>query len=335
MVTLNKERLNNIIKGNLQLTQDDLEEIKSLTDEFPFCQIGHILSAVAHKQHEHMLSEDKIMTAALHTGNRKNLRSLLNNNISFLPTEKVTVKNTSKVATENIITEQIDTTQKEKTANSEQITLEKTPVSQLLSERRKDISKELEENLALLQNRRNQRTGITTPEEAIDIVEIQPEPIQDKPSFTEEKDDPTPIEPTKTKNFSENITSSRMGDEVSQTKSNSGGSFTDIMLQYLETLEEQRSNKPSIEDQSSIIENFIQKDPNISRAIPTNKKEASTDLAKDSVKPKNTFISENLAKINAKQGNISKALDIYEQLILKYPEKKTYFAKEIEKLKQS
>ncbi len=327
MVTLNKERLNNIIKGNLNLTQEDLEEIKSLTDEFPFCQIGHILSAVAHKQHEHMLSEDKIITAAVHTGNRKKLRSLINNSVKISKKEITEDKETAIPAEEEKVIDKVEQNKAGKEEADKQIVTtintEKTPTPQLLSDRRKDISKELEENLALLQKRKDDKTST-----------INKEP----PRVTLPKKEETTKEKTIKKNVpkeTSHVSSSRMGDEVRKSDSKSGGSFTDIMLQYLETLEEQRSNKPTKEDQLSIIDDFIEKDPNISRATPSTKTENSTDLAKDSVKLKNSFISENLAKINAKQGKISTAIDIYEQLILKYPEKKSYFAEQIEKLKQS
>jgi hypothetical protein len=54
--------------------------------------------------------------------------------------------------------------------------------------------------------------------------------------------------------------------------------------------------------------------------------------AKESVNSENIPVSETLAKIFVIQGNYPKAVQIYEQLILTFPEKKTYFAGQIRKL---
>ena len=47
------------------------------------------------------------------------------------------------------------------------------------------------------------------------------------------------------------------------------------------------------------------------------------------------IVTEMLAKIYAGQGLIAKAINVYEKLILKYPEKRAYFVAELEKLKES
>ena len=55
-------------------------------------------------------------------------------------------------------------------------------------------------------------------------------------------------------------------------------------------------------------------------------------MARKSVEDKGSYVTETLAEIYAKQGNVKKAKEIYQQLSLKYPEKKIYFASRIEEL---
>jgi pentatricopeptide repeat protein len=55
-------------------------------------------------------------------------------------------------------------------------------------------------------------------------------------------------------------------------------------------------------------------------------------MARKSIEHSDEIVTETLAKVYAKQGNIAKAKRIYGQLILKNPEKKTYFASLIKQL---
>lgn len=58
-----------------------------------------------------------------------------------------------------------------------------------------------------------------------------------------------------------------------------------------------------------------------------------TKKAKESLNEETLPVSETLAKIYALQGNYTKAIEAYEQLSLKIPEKKTFFANLIQELK--
>ena len=60
---------------------------------------------------------------------------------------------------------------------------------------------------------------------------------------------------------------------------------------------------------------------------------SASKKAKESLLENNLPISETLAKIHAAQGNIEKAIQIYKQLQLLFPEKKTFFARQIKNLR--
>jgi chemotaxis protein histidine kinase CheA len=81
-----------------------------------------------------------------------------------------------------------------------------------------------------------------------------------------------------------------------------------------------------------IIERFIQNQPSVQRPSESDYFE-STQKAKQSLEDRLDFVSETLAEIYLKQGNKKKSIEIYKQLSLKYPEKKRYFAAQIQKLK--
>ncbi|MEG1664436.1 MAG: hypothetical protein RR286_03925 [Mucinivorans sp.] len=58
------------------------------------------------------------------------------------------------------------------------------------------------------------------------------------------------------------------------------------------------------------------------------------DISAPFMEVDNALVSETLAQIYLSQGHISRAIDVYEQLSLKNPEKSSYFASLIEDLQQ-
>lgn len=91
----------------------------------------------------------------------------------------------------------------------------------------------------------------------------------------------------------------------------------------------------SQKEQVDLIEKFIQSPSQITKGkIKSSPNEDQEDLSIKSTKIEEDFASENLAQILIKQGNKEKAIDIYKKLIWKFPQKKTYFAAQIEGLKK-
>lgn len=107
---------------------------------------------------------------------------------------------------------------------------------------------------------------------------------------------------------------------------------------YLSEENEDKSPDKPVENsrkqlQSDLIDKFIIANPRIE---PQKDKTylPNDDISKPFLEESGGLVTETLAKIYVNQGYYSKAIDIYEKLSLKFPEKSSYFASQIEKVKE-
>lgn len=100
------------------------------------------------------------------------------------------------------------------------------------------------------------------------------------------------------------------------------------------TPSENSNNAPakSTEHQKSIIENFLLTKPSISR--PKQEFFKPEKAQKKGEQLTSAIVTETLARIYLKQDNPQKAIWAYQQLQLKFPEKKTYFANLISQIEK-
>ncbi len=86
--------------------------------------------------------------------------------------------------------------------------------------------------------------------------------------------------------------------------------------------------------QNSIIDSFLTKDPGLIRTTKSQLEAMGKqeDLSSGSVRLEKGIVTESYAKILTMQGRKDKAIEVYEKLILKFPEKKAYFASKIQEL---
>ncbi|MDX9906383.1 MAG: hypothetical protein RBS55_07350 [Bacteroidales bacterium] len=91
-------------------------------------------------------------------------------------------------------------------------------------------------------------------------------------------------------------------------------------------------NLPRPLPKDDLLEDFLLQQ----QSLPSNKKAFYNpeDYARKSIEENDGILSETLARLVAAQGKKEKAIKIYQQLMLKYPQKSSYFAAQIEKLKK-
>jgi hypothetical protein len=111
-----------------------------------------------------------------------------------------------------------------------------------------------------------------------------------------------------------------------------------LLLDYLHGIEPVSSERLGIhqQKQNELINKFVNSDTSASDrfrpALLQDDVEAE-DLSEVSSIYNDELVTENLAEIMLKQGKKGKAIEIYQQLMLKIPEKKAYFAEKIDQLK--
>ncbi|MCQ2350826.1 MAG: hypothetical protein MJ003_02505 [Paludibacteraceae bacterium] len=92
----------------------------------------------------------------------------------------------------------------------------------------------------------------------------------------------------------------------------------------------ENDNAPKLRH-SDLIDSFISKNPHISPVGEVSDEFNITEIS-DNENVTDSIFTESLAKVYIKQKQYSKAIRIFEKLNLKYPEKSSYFAEQIENL---
>jgi len=131
------------------------------------------------------------------------------------------------------------------------------------------------------------------------------------------------------------VSSSTLEDIKPSVESQHSEDLLSIVRLRLQEINHQQSDdkteepKNALEKYKEQIEKFISEEPTVKLEKHT---VDNRDLAEESVQDRYDIVSETLAQIYEKQGNKLKAIEIFNQLIIKYPEKSSYFANQIERL---
>ena len=101
----------------------------------------------------------------------------------------------------------------------------------------------------------------------------------------------------------------------------------------ISNLSSKKQKEKQPEQKSDLIDRFIKDNPAFTvRQSGNPKSDKIVDEQQDMAVEKDEFITETLARIYMNQGLYQKAINAFEKLSLKYPEKNAYFARQIEEI---
>jgi len=319
---MNRNDFLNMIGSRASVNRSALGEVYELVDLFPYFQSAHMLLLKGLRDNDDVKFEKQLRSSAVHIADREMLYYLLKEETKRLPDELM----------EKSLGEPSTGTERE--PGHEQAISTPTETHQTVIESAKNsemLISEIEKDSEYTESEEGDETSIASPAHPLLISSESYDENATGVMLLMEKEghDDDLMAFYMDPGFSIPDMSDLL--EIDTEATDSEG-FVDDSLK--EEVPGQRNDKvPKKQLQTELIEKFIIANPRIEPArerIPTEVE----DLSKPHVEEKGGFVTETLARIYISQAYYSKAIDIYEKLSLKFPEKSSYFAAQIEKVKE-
>jgi hypothetical protein len=314
---MNRSDFLNMMGSKAPLNRSLLGDVYELVDLFPYFQSAHLLLLKGLKDNEDIKFEKQLRSSSVHIADREVLYYLLKTEKQKDPVQENITADAEPVTAQSL-------TNTGETPDTEQTVIETAKNSDLLiTEFEKGMEKpggeepEGETSAVISHSVLVQgNNDIDENDRVILIMDENSEGEEEKIFFM----DPGFSVPEK--------------DELLELETGENSSSTDEYEHDIKVSGAETDSKGSRKKlQTELIDKFIITNPRIE---PVREKSnlPVEDLSMPHVEEKESFVTETLARIYVTQGYYSKAIEIYEKLSLKFPEKSSYFAAQIEKVKE-
>jgi hypothetical protein len=306
---MNRNDFISIIRDSGHLDRQMIGEVRELIDLFPYFQSAHLLLLKGLNMTGDVKFESQLKQSAIHIADREVLYYLLKQKPTPANDEKEEIIIDSPAETETPDNQQVVI---ESGKNSEELIseLEKSEMETGHGEKDATSSRIVDGHTILV-------TAESETDESASVVFL----LDDDSEVIEES--VTYLDPS----FSVQERSDLLELDVNERSEAVNPEETDSEKQLSGVIKDSKK-----QTQASLIEKFIIANPRI-EPVKEKPDHPVVDISKPFVEESGGFVTETLARIYINQGYYSKAIDIYEKLSLKYPEKSSYFATQIEEVK--
>jgi hypothetical protein len=305
---MNRNDFIRMIKDSSLVDRQMIGEVRELIDIFPYFQSAHLLLLKGLRNTSDVKFENQLKSSAIHVADREVLYYLLRN-ISEIITSPAGIPSET-IPSENSVNEIT-----QHTGPSENINKDLTEKVEFKPE---EIEKEKAFNGSKPDQWIDRGSEFFSTYDDVFLLDKEDEPADEIITYT----DPGFSVPDRTDLL-----------ELDLLSGNSGNSLEEGNLSTDQIKSSQDVNGLRKQAQSELIDKFILANPKIEPVREKSEPQVE-DVLNPFIEGKESFVTETLAKIYLNQGYYSKAIDIYEKLSLKFPEKSSYFAAQIEKVKE-